>query len=960
MATLVRSHQVALKRVCGGQANGCLQIPVPTKNKSDTVPVVLSNRNSRLSISVSSYMLSAISVKPIVVASHHSIHTDISFPKYGKSERSKAANDSTKSARDTEDYRRATAQGLLFGVNGAVYLYMATKFVQSLVTYKSMPADQLAMANTEIDLNEIPEGQCKTYTWRGKPLFVAHRTQDDIGRAKNVNLSELRDPQTDDERVKKDEWLVTIGVCPHLGCVPIAGKGDFGGYYCPCHGSTFDTSGRIRLGPAPNNLEVPPYQITDNNKLILKLVSAIEEIKGWVEMLLQFSGMISLEEFISYNVQTGNRVLYSGMRCYLIRSDRYFYGCVMSEKKTAGENGTSANNLHDMCNVVLSSKPTKLAKQSGIDEEEIEECSNKFKGNNEEVKESSTVRVQQISDSNTHETVLMPPHHISLNVTVSTKSKVLVRSHAFSGDDDSGVSTRHTPTSRFLASRSTFSSASFDSGHSHDYTDSTGINLLSFITCTLHKNSKDRHMLLQLEQHMIKLIKDSTRNSQKFPAMSSYNRMLVHRVAAFFGLDHNVDQNGTAVVVNKTSHTRLPDIDFMSLIQSDMYTDEPRRLLRRDVQSYEEIGQSLDAGVIFGRRARSFEMSDCLSGDPTTVTIGCALPATASLHMHLLHQQGSTSSTDASSTHLLESPGSCYSYNDKPVMGVYSASESSPSFSSATHMFPWSSSESYTSLSTDYPSSLISPIVHNHPRTPMLMREVNTDTNAPLYKNFNTHSSFSEQRMPVSKPTNPDWHRQETIYSKEASIPENLLPENIHFTDEYGVEIATSQQQTQPLYAHPSLSADFISNQYIINPVQEQTTYAVVAPYVRYGTPTLSVQKLTQQMESLCTAGYPEVVPLPPQPYLVSPAAAHTMYPQQISTIYSPQPYFLPVMQRNYVPNITNVQGTYPVSFAQYPISSYECGNMQQGSLMDAIRIAKNGPMFEGSTTVTENENVSN
>ncbi|KAM3723698.1 Pescadillo [Dirofilaria immitis] len=655
MATLVRSHQVALKRVCGGQANGCLQIPVPTKNKSDTVPVVLSNRNSRLSISVSSYMLSAISVKPIVVASHHSIHTDISFPKYGKSERSKAANDSTKSARDTEDYRRATAQGLLFGVNGAVYLYMATKFVQSLVTYKSMPADQLAMANTEIDLNEIPEGQCKTYTWRGKPLFVAHRTQDDIGRAKNVNLSELRDPQTDDERVKKDEWLVTIGVCPHLGCVPIAGKGDFGGYYCPCHGSTFDTSGRIRLGPAPNNLEVPPYQITDNNKLILKLVSAIEEIKGWVEMLLQFSGMISLEEFISYNVQTGNRVLYSGMRCYLIRSDRYFYGCVMSEKKTAGENGTSANNLHDMCNVVLSSKPTKLAKQSGIDEEEIEECSNKFKGNNEEVKESSTVRVQQISDSNTHETVLMPPHHISLNVTVSTKSKVLVRSHAFSGDDDSGVSTRHTPTSRFLASRSTFSSASFDSGHSHDYTDSTGINLLSFITCTLHKNSKDRHMLLQLEQHMIKLIKDSTRNSQKFPAMSSYNRMLVHRVAAFFGLDHNVDQNGTAVVVNKTSHTRLPDIDFMSLIQSDMYTDEPRRLLRRDVQSYEEIGQSLDAGVIFGRRARSFEMSDCLSGDPTTVTIGCALPATASLHMHLLHQQGSTSSTDASSTHFFSS-----------------------------------------------------------------------------------------------------------------------------------------------------------------------------------------------------------------------------------------------------------------------------------------------------------------
>ncbi|KAL4002578.1 ubiquinol-cytochrome c reductase iron-sulfur subunit [Acanthocheilonema viteae] len=270
MTTLVRTHQAALKRVCGNQPIGCLQISVPTKSKNDTVPVIVSsNRNSELDAPSSGHMLSTISVKRIVATSRRLIHTDVTFPKYHDNERSKAAIDSTKAARDTEDYRRVTAQGLLFGVNGAVYLYMATKFVQSLVIYKSMPADQLAMANTEIDLNEIPEGQCKTYTWRGKPLFVAHRTQDDIGKAKNVNLNELRDPQTDDERVKKDEWLVTIGVCPHLGCVPLAGKGDFGGYYCPCHGSTFDTSGRIRLGPAPTNLEVPPYQITDDNKLIV-------------------------------------------------------------------------------------------------------------------------------------------------------------------------------------------------------------------------------------------------------------------------------------------------------------------------------------------------------------------------------------------------------------------------------------------------------------------------------------------------------------------------------------------------------------------------------------------------------------------------------------------------------------------------------------------------------------------
>ncbi|EFO18548.1 ubiquinol-cytochrome c reductase [Loa loa] len=270
MATLVRSHQAALKRVCGGQPVGYLQIPIPIKNKGVAVPVVISfNRNSWLNTPSSDHMLSTVSVKRIITIPRRLIHTDVTFPKYRDGERTNAASDSTKAARDTEDLRRATAQGLLFGVNGAVYLYMATKFVQSLVTYKSMPADQLAMANTEIDLDEIPEGQCKTYTWRGKPLFVAHRTQDDIEKAKSVNLSELRDPQTDDERVKKDEWLVTIGVCPHLGCVPLAGKGDFGGYYCPCHGSTFDTSGRIRLGPAPNNLEVPPYQITDNNKLIV-------------------------------------------------------------------------------------------------------------------------------------------------------------------------------------------------------------------------------------------------------------------------------------------------------------------------------------------------------------------------------------------------------------------------------------------------------------------------------------------------------------------------------------------------------------------------------------------------------------------------------------------------------------------------------------------------------------------
>ncbi|VDN02213.1 unnamed protein product [Thelazia callipaeda] len=267
MGTLVRTSQAATKNVCGYKPAGYIQIPAPSK-RHIKVPVVMSSGFDRDRTS-SGLMLSTMSIKPILVTSRRLSHTDITFPKYDSKERSKATVDSTKAARETEDYRRATAQGLLFGVSGAAYLFMATKFVQSLTTFKSMPADQLAMANTEIDLTEIPEGQCKTYTWRGKPLFVSHRTQEDIQKAKDTKLSELRDPQTDDARVKKDEWLVLIGVCPHLGCVPLAGKGDYGGYYCPCHGSTFDTSGRIRFGPAPNNLEVPPYQITDSNKLIV-------------------------------------------------------------------------------------------------------------------------------------------------------------------------------------------------------------------------------------------------------------------------------------------------------------------------------------------------------------------------------------------------------------------------------------------------------------------------------------------------------------------------------------------------------------------------------------------------------------------------------------------------------------------------------------------------------------------
>lgn len=132
-------------------------------------------------------------------------------------------------------------------------------------------ADVLALASTEVNIAPIEPGQAITVMWRGKPVFIRRRTPEEIREADDVNLAELRDPQTDDERTKagEREWLVVIGICTHLGCVPLGQKpaevrGEYGGYFCPCHGSHYDTSGRIRKGPAPTNLAVPEYEFTSD------------------------------------------------------------------------------------------------------------------------------------------------------------------------------------------------------------------------------------------------------------------------------------------------------------------------------------------------------------------------------------------------------------------------------------------------------------------------------------------------------------------------------------------------------------------------------------------------------------------------------------------------------------------------------------------------------------------------
>ncbi|XP_022228992.1 cytochrome b-c1 complex subunit Rieske, mitochondrial [Drosophila obscura] len=193
-------------------------------------------------------------------------HTDLRVPDFSAYRR-----DSVKDSRrrnESAEERKAFSY-LLVGAGAVGGAYAAKGLVNALLGSMSASADVLAMAKIEIKLADIAEGKSVTFKWRGKPLFIRHRTQAEIDTERSVPTSSLRDPETDDQRVTKPQWLVVIGVCTHLGCVPIANSGDFGGYYCPCHGSHYDASGRIRKGPAPLNLEVPAHEFPDEGTLIV-------------------------------------------------------------------------------------------------------------------------------------------------------------------------------------------------------------------------------------------------------------------------------------------------------------------------------------------------------------------------------------------------------------------------------------------------------------------------------------------------------------------------------------------------------------------------------------------------------------------------------------------------------------------------------------------------------------------
>ncbi|KAI9323250.1 cytochrome b-c1 complex subunit Rieske [Dichotomocladium elegans] len=177
---------------------------------------------------------------------------------------------------DFSKYKKSNTSGdvsrsyayLMVGTTGLISAAGAQATVSDFLANMSASADVLALAKAEVDLASIPEGKNVTIKWRGKPVFIRHRTADEIQEANNVSIGELRDPQSDADRVKRPEWLVMLGVCTHLGCVPIGEAGDYGGWYCPCHGSHYDISGRIRKGPAPLNLEIPEYSFSEDKLII--------------------------------------------------------------------------------------------------------------------------------------------------------------------------------------------------------------------------------------------------------------------------------------------------------------------------------------------------------------------------------------------------------------------------------------------------------------------------------------------------------------------------------------------------------------------------------------------------------------------------------------------------------------------------------------------------------------------
>jgi ubiquinol-cytochrome c reductase iron-sulfur subunit len=168
---------------------------------------------------------------------------------------------------DVQETDQPNRRDFLYLATGAFAAVGAANIIWPLIDQMNPDASVKALASIEVDLTEVEIGQSLTVTWRGKPVFIRRRTATEIAAANDVTMQELIDPEADSERVQLDEWLIMVGICTHLGCVPLGQAGDFNGWFCPCHGSHYDTSGRIRKGPAPKNLEIPSYEFVSDSRI---------------------------------------------------------------------------------------------------------------------------------------------------------------------------------------------------------------------------------------------------------------------------------------------------------------------------------------------------------------------------------------------------------------------------------------------------------------------------------------------------------------------------------------------------------------------------------------------------------------------------------------------------------------------------------------------------------------------
>ncbi|KAH8866862.1 Cytochrome b-c1 complex subunit Rieske, mitochondrial [Schistosoma japonicum] len=238
-----------------------------TKNALPPVPIVKSPHSLLQSLPSSPFATCVCSFSaPMQIRFAHTDVTNVpDFTNY----RVDSTKDPHSRAADTDLQRKVFTYTMMFAAT-VIATTSAKYTIKTFIKPLGPSTRTMAEASTEVNLAAIPEGKNITVKWRNKPLFIRHRSAEEIARERAVPLTSLRDPQKDEDRVKEDKWLICVGVCTHLGCIPIAHSGDFpGGYYCPCHGSHYDASGRIRKGPAPLNLEVPQYKFVDENTVIV-------------------------------------------------------------------------------------------------------------------------------------------------------------------------------------------------------------------------------------------------------------------------------------------------------------------------------------------------------------------------------------------------------------------------------------------------------------------------------------------------------------------------------------------------------------------------------------------------------------------------------------------------------------------------------------------------------------------